>query len=186
MMGYINNLLIGMVEEAKGEAGVETLFKKAAIARKSYQNEVIYPEEQFQSLFIGAQAVLGVDSETAEKAFARYCMRDFQRVFPWFFTLAPDARAFFEKVPMTHRNFPATPSATTQFVDKLCVLESTPERLVFRYCSPNRLCVYLCTLAFLALEYYEDAGEVEETNCMKKGADHCRITIRFAGKRGQT
>lgn len=153
----------------------------AHLLLKTYQNEVIYPEEEFQSIFKGVQQVFGVDSETAEKAFSEFFMKISLKLFPWFFKVAPNARSFLEKVPQIHRNFPAA-NSINEFKEKLFVVGSSPEKLTYRYVSPNRLCVTLTTIARLTMDFYKERGTIVETLCMKKGADACLIEITFQGK----
>lgn len=183
MMGHIINLVLGMVKEDKGDEGVCRLFQEANLEKgRTYQAEVIYPEEEFQALFAATQKIYGIDSDRAEIAFSKYFMKISPRTFSWFFKLSPHARDFLEKVPQIHRNFPAAVSAS-YFVEKLILLKSASDHIVYRYFSPNKLCVTLRTLASLALDYYGEKGEVIETECRKKGADACLVAVHFLGSK---
>ena len=183
MMGHINNMVVQMVRENLGEEGVAKLFAHAQLdPATKYQPEVIYPEAEFQALFKGAQAVFGVDSETAEKAFSKYFMHVSPKMFPAIFKHAKSARQMLEKIPSIHRNFPSAASQGS-YQDKVFITESTPERLVFEYDSPNQLCVTLQTVSSIVLDYYGEVGEVSETACVKHGAPRCRVVVAFHGKK---
>ena len=181
MMGHINNMVVQMVRENLGEEGVTKLFAQAGLAPTKYQPEMIYPEPEFQALFRGAQAVFGVDAETAEKAFSKYFMHVSPKMFPAIFRHAKNARQMLEKIPSIHRNFPSAASQG-EYQDKVFITESTPERLVIEYDSPNMLCVTLQTVGSIVLEHYGEAGLVSETACKKKGAPRCRVVFEFQGK----
>lgn len=180
MMGHINNLVVEMVRESLGEPAVVDLFAKADLEQRRYQPEVIYPEEEFQALFRGAQAVFGVDAAAAEEAFAGYFMKRSPEMFPAIFEQAGSARGLMERIPTIHRNFPASASQDA-YRDKVMITESTPERIVLEYTSPNRLCVTLRKVAQICLEYFGERGAVHETCCQKDGADHCNIVVEFDG-----
>ncbi len=134
MMGHINNLLIRMVEKHHGSEGVSRLFALARISGKQYQPEIVYPEEEFQALYRAAKEIYGVGDETAQKAFSDYFMEASTVMFPAILKVAGNARSLFEKVPTIHKQWPAAASAK-EFRDKLYVLESSKERLVFKYDS---------------------------------------------------
>jgi hypothetical protein len=181
MMGHINNLVVQLVRDHLGEDGVAALFRHAGIEPQRFQPEVIYPEPMFQSLFAAAQQVFGADQEAAEKAFSEYFMEASPRMYPAIFKHAGNARSLIEKVPMIHRNFPAA-AARGQYRDKLRVVESTPERILIEYDSPNRLCTTFKTVAGIVLKYYGEKGTVTEHRCAKEGHPCCVVEVTFEGK----
>jgi len=178
-MGHINNLLIRMVEKHHGSEGVLRLFALARISRKQYQPEIVYPEEEFQALYKAAKEIYGVGDEAAQRAFSDYFMEASPAMFPAIFKVAGNARSLFEKIPTIHKQWPAAVSAK-EFREKLYVLESSKERLVFKYDSPNHLCGVLRFVAEGVLAYYHETGTVTETQCALKGAPWCEIEVCFA------
>ena len=178
MMGHINNLVVQMVREELGESGVASLFSAAGVESKTYQPELIYPDEEFQALFRGAQQVFGVDTETAEVAFAKFFVDISPRMFPAMFELAGSARGLMERIPTIHQNFPAA-AAQADYQEKVFVDESSPERLVLEYDSPNRLCTTMRHVATHVLDFYGEKGTVHETACQKNGDPRCRIVVDF-------
>ncbi len=179
MMGHINNLLIQMVEKHHGSEGVSRLFTLARIPKKRYQLEIIYPEEEFQALYVAAKTIYGVGDEAAQKAFADYFMEASPMMFPAIFSVAGNARSLFEKIPTIHRQWPAAASAKL-FREKLLILASDEKRLVFKYDSPNHLCGVLRFVAEGVLDHYHEMGTVTETQCALKGAPWCEVEVRFA------
>jgi hypothetical protein len=178
MMGHINNLLIHMVEKHHGAEGVSRLFTLAGMSRTQYQPQIVYSEEEFQALYRAAKELYGVGDEAAQKAFADYFMEVSPVMFPAIFNFAGSARSLFEKVPTIHRQWPSAATAK-DFREKLSVLESSGERLVFKYDSPNHLCGVLRFVAEGVLAHYREKGAVTETQCALKGAPWCEIVVRF-------
>lgn len=181
MMGHINNMVVQMVRDNLGEEAVAELFNAAGLEDRKYSPEVIYPNEEFQALFRGAQQVFGLESEAAEKAFSKYFMEVSPKMFPAIFEQAGSARGLIEKIPVIHRNFPAAASQS-EFRDQIFILESTPDRLVLEYDSPNQLCITLRTVAGLTLDYYGESGSIAETACQKNGAPRCQVVMEFDGR----
>jgi hypothetical protein len=178
MMGHINNLLIRMVEKHHGPDGVLRLFALAGISKMEYQPEVVYSEEEFQALYNAAKELYGVGDEAAQKAFSDYFMEVSPVIFPAVFKIAGSARGLFEKVPTIHKQWPSAASAK-DFREKLSILESSKERLIFKYDSPNHLCGVLRFVAEGVLAHYGEKGTVRETQCGLNGAPWCEIEIRF-------
>lgn len=181
MMGHINNLLLQMVEKHHGSEGVTQLFALAQIPQKKYQPEIIYSEDEFQALYEAAKELYGVGDEDAQSAFADYFMEASPRMFPAIFEVAGSARGLFEQVPTIHKQWPSAASAQ-DFRDKLYVLESSRERFVFKYDSPNHLCGVLRFVAQGVLDYYHEDGTVTETQCALEGAPWCEVEVRFAAQ----
>ena len=178
MMGHINNLLIQMVKKHHGSDGVSRLFDLARTQEKRYQPEIVYPEDEFQSLYEAAKQLYGVDDETAQKAFSDYFMEVSPAMFPAIFKIAGNARSLFEKVPTIHKQWPSAASAG-DFREKLSVVESSEERLIFKYDSPNRLCGVLRFVSEGVLTHYREKGTVSEIQCARKGAPWCEIEVLF-------
>jgi Haem-NO-binding len=178
MMGHINNLLIRMVEKHHGSKGVLRFFELAGIAGKQYQPEIVYPEEEYQALYKAAKEIYGVGDEAAQKAFSDFFMEVSPVMFPAIFKVAGNTRSLFEKIPTIHKQWPAAVSAK-DFREKLYVLESRKERLVFKYDSPNHLCGVLRFEAEGVLAYYREKGTVTETKRALKGAPWCEIEVCF-------
>lgn len=178
MMGHIHMLLIGMVRKHHGEEGVQKLFEFANIPKQEFRTEEIYPEKQFQSFYAATKKLYGVDDEAAQKAFSDYFMEVSPKMFPAIFKEAKNARGLFEKVPLIHKQWPSAASMG-EFKEKLSILVSEKDRIVYKYDSPNRLCMVLRHVAEGVLSYYKESGVVSETKCVLKGARWCEVEIKF-------
>jgi hypothetical protein len=178
VLGHINNLLIQMVEKHHGSEGVSQLFALAGVPRTQYQPEIVYSEAEFQALYGAAKNLYGVGDEAAQRAFSDFFMEVSPRMFPAIFEHAGSARGLFERVPTIHRQWPSAASAK-DFREKLYILESSKERLVFKYDSPNHLCGVLRFVAEGVLDHYRENGTVTETQCALKGAPWCEVEVRF-------
>lgn len=178
MMGHIQMLLIGMVQKHHGEEGVQKLFELANLPKQTFRTEVIYPDEQFQSLYAATKKLYGVDDETAQKAFSDYFVEVSPKMFPAIFKEAKNARGLFERVPIIHKQWPSAASMS-KYKERISVLVSEKDRLVYKYESPNNLCGVLRHVAEGFLSYYKESGVVSETQCARRGAQWCEVEIRF-------
>jgi hypothetical protein len=179
MMGHINNMLLRMVGKHHGVGGVERLFAIAGLSAREYQPEVIYPEEEFQALYRAAKELYGVDDDAAQKAFSDYFVEESPKMFPAIFKVAGSARRLLEMVPTIHKQWPSAASQE-EFREKVSILRSDSDRLVFKYDSPNRLCGVLRFVAEGVLSHYGEEGTVTELQCVLTGAAWCEVEVRFA------
>jgi hypothetical protein len=97
--------------------------------------------------------------------------------FPKYFESAKNAKEFLVKVPQIHTNFPT--AGTGIIVKKIKIDRLEEERLIFHYKSPNKLCTFMKTLIEQVLQTYGEKGNIIETQCMKRSADHCEIIVEF-------
>lgn len=178
MMGHIHMLLIGMVRKHHGEGGVQKLFEFANIPRQEFRREEIYPDEQFQNLYAAVKKLYGVDDEVAQKTFADHFVEVSPVMFPAIFKEVKNARGLFEKVPLIHKQWPSAASMS-KYEERISVLVSEKDRIVYKYKSPNQLCRVLRYIAEGMLSYYKESGVVSETKCTRRGAPWCEIEIKF-------
>jgi hypothetical protein len=178
MMGHINNMLLRMVGKHHGSGGVERLFAIARLSVREYQPEVIYSEHEFQALYQAAKQLYGVDDEAAQKAFSDYFVEESPKMFPAIFKVAGNARRLLEMVPTIHKQWPSAASQQ-EFREKVTLLKSDSDRLVFKYDSPNQLCRVLRFVAEGVLSHYGEDGTVTELQCALNGAPWCEVEIRF-------
>lgn len=172
-------MLLRMVERHHGEDGVARLLAMAGLSPREYHPEVIYPEKEFQALYRAAKDLYGLGDEAAQKAFADYFMEESPKKFPAIFKVAGSARRLFEMVPTIHKQWPSAASQG-EFREKVTLVSSDSDRLVFKYDSPNRLCGVLRFVAENVLSHYGEQGAVTETQCASKGARWCEVEVRFS------
>ena len=139
---------------------------------------MVYPEEEFQALYRATKELYGVDDEAAQRAFSDYFMEISPKLLPAIFKEAGNARGLLEKIPMIHKQWPAAASAE-DFREKLWIVLSEADRIVFKYDSPNRLCGVLRFVAEGVLRHYGESGRVTETQCVSKGSAWCEVEVRF-------
>lgn len=179
MMGHINNMLLHMVEKHHGKGGVTRLMALAGLSTHRYHPEVIYPEAEFQALYRATKELYGVGDDAAQKAFADYFMEESPKKFPAIFKVAGGARRLLEMVPTIHKQWPSAASQG-EFREKVTLVGSHPDRLVFKYDSPNRLCSVLRFVAENVLSHYGEQGTVTETQCALSGAPWCEVAVCFS------
>jgi hypothetical protein len=176
MMGAICNLLIGFLEVKSDKETVEEIKKKAGLAGREFKTEQIYPEEEWQSLLNAACDVLDVDRETAEKLFAENVIGELIDKFGSYFRASDSALSLLKKVPKIHIILPASMGLTTQ--EKIKLVTNDENKIIYHYNSPNKLCIFLKTLAEQVFKYYNETGyNIVENQCIKQGADYCEIII---------
>jgi len=173
-MGIINNLLLQFVEESRGPEGREAVLEGAGMPGKTFLSEQLYPEEDWQKLVGATVDYMDVDGETAQKAFARWCLPVLLKKFRPFFKSSRSAQQLMEKVPGIHRDFPS--SAAEGFVDKISVVESSDAKLIYDYTSPNGLVVFLGELGTAVAEHYGQEVEVESR---EMGENHWQVEFKF-------
>jgi len=182
MMGHILNLLLKFVESQGSEADVTTVLNRAELGEKTYRPEVIYSEEEFQLLYTTIKEHFGVEDQVAQEAFAEYFMQVSPELFPAIFEIAGSARNLLEQVPNIHRQWPSAASFH-DFTEKVTLVESTEERVLYQYKSQNQLCRLLVRVSELVLEHYKEEGVVHELACTLNGADQCEVEICFGKAR---
>jgi hypothetical protein len=105
--------------------------------------------------------------------------RTFTRLYPAFFAISPNTRAFLLTVEARiHELVRATiPSATPP---ELHVSELGDDGVTISYTSPRRLCVLLRGLAEGTARHYGETATIDETTCMRRGDPACTFEIRFS------
>lgn len=175
MMGIINNLVLSFVEEKKGKEAKQKLLKEMERS-EDYQPQRIYAEEEFQKLFKATVSIFNLPAEKAEGEFAKYVGKLLPKAFSGYFEQAKNTRELLRMVPSIHTEYPTLAGAPSA---KLTILKDNEGEFVFYYNSPNQLCIFLMTLTQCVLDYYKEKATIEETQCKKKGAEFCRVAIRW-------
>lgn len=182
MIGLIQKILFNMIQDMKGEEGLEELKKRANVPLdKTFQINNIYSDEEWQRLFTTAQSILNLNQEEVEAHYANYFSKDVVQRFPTWFNISKNSYEFLSMQPTIHNCF-ATSTAdaeTRQAINEKFRLEQLPNHLITHYRSPNKLCGLYKALAQWVVAYYEDKASVEEKKCLKLGDDECEIHIKW-------
>lgn len=169
MMGIINNLFLALMEK---EGKKEEVMKRLGL-EKEYDNEVGYPEEEFQRLASECCKVLNIDLEALQEKFVEFAIPVLREKFPGYFDVKK-AKDFIIQIPTIHGL--ATTAGTPP---KIMIVKNTDKEIHMIYSSPNKLCTMAKAILRKVLEVYGESAEIKEKECMKKGDDYCRIIIEW-------
>jgi Haem-NO-binding len=138
-----------------------------------------YPDELFLALLERACARTGLSRDELLFEFGVFtAATTFARLYSVLFRLSPTARDFLLTVetPIHEVVREALPDAVPP---KLAVSDLGEQGLEILYTSPRRVCAMLRGLVEGTARVYDEAVEVEELECMNRGARACRVAIRF-------
>lgn len=137
-----------------------------------------YPDEQFLALFERACARTGRSPDELLFDFGVFtAATTFARLYAVLFAMSPTALDFLRTVetPIHDVVRVALPDATPP---ELAVADHAEDALEIVYASPRRLCVMLRGLVEGTGRVYGESLEVDELECMHRGAPACRFVIR--------
>jgi Haem-NO-binding len=138
-----------------------------------------YPDEQFLALLERALVRTGMSRDELLFEFGVFtAATTFARLYSVLFKMSPTARDFLLTVetPIHDVVRVALPEARPP---ELAVTDLGGNGLELVYASPRRLCAMLRGLAEGTGRVYGETLEVEELECMHRGAPACRFAIRF-------
>ena len=139
-----------------------------------------YPDEQFLVLLDRACARTGLSLEELLFEFGVFtAATTFARLYSGLFKLSPTARDFLLTVetPIHDVVRVALPDARPP---QLAVTDLGEDGLEIVYASPRRVCAMLRGLVDGTGRVYGETLEVEEPECMHRGASACRVVVRFS------
>jgi hypothetical protein len=138
-----------------------------------------YPDEQFLVLLERACARLEMTPDELLFEFGVFtAATTFARLYSVIFKASPTARDFLLTVetPIHEVVREAMPEARPP---ELAVTDLGDEGLEILYTSPRRICAMLRGLIEGTGRIYDETLQVEEPECMHRGASACRVVIRF-------
>ncbi len=139
-----------------------------------------YEDERLDRLIAKASAEVARESDEIVHDFGVFTAQTtFTRLYPAFFAIAPDARAFLLTVETRiHELVRATiPNARPP---QLHVSERGPEGVSIVYRSPRRLCVLLRGLVEGTARHYGQSSEIDERSCMHRGDSACSFDVTLS------
>lgn len=183
MVGLMPKTLLDFVESSAGAERACEVRRLAGISDdRRFRIDEVYDDDEWRRMLDAARVVLDVSQADAERAFADFFFEDALRRWPMWFRMSGTAREFLERQPRIHNGFAtgvASPSDREAINDKF-TLEQNPGELIMHYRSPNQLCGLYMALARWIINHYGDEATIEETSCLKQGANECEIHIRWA------
>ena len=138
-----------------------------------------YPDEQFLELLERTCVRTGLSRDELLFEFGVFtAATTFARRYSLLFKSSPTARDFLLTVetPIHEVVREALPEAQPP---KLAVTDLGEKGLEIVYTSPRRICAMLRGLVEGTGRVYDEALQVEELECMHRGASACRFEIRF-------
>ena len=138
-----------------------------------------YPDEQFLALLERACTQTGLSRDELLFDFGVFtAAKTFARLYSVLFRASPTAREFLLTVetPIHEVIRVSLPEARPP---QLAVTDLGDDRLEILYTSPRRICAMLRGLVEGTARVYSETLEVEEPECMLRGAAACRVLVRF-------
>ena len=139
-----------------------------------------YPDEQFLAVLERACARTGLSQDELLFEFGVFtAATTFARLYSVIFKASSTARDFLLTVetPIHEVVREAMPEARPP---ELAVTDLGDEGLEIVYTSPRRICAMLRGLIEGTGRVYDEKLDVEELQCMHKGASSCRVVVRFS------
>jgi hypothetical protein len=144
-----------------------------------YSLSEAYPDEQFLRLLDRARAETGLSLDELLFEFGVFTgQKTFPRLYSMLYKASPTARDFLLTVetPIHDVVRVALPEARPP---ELALEELAGGGLEIAYASPRRICAMLRGLVEGTGRVYGETLEVEEPECMHRGAPACRVVVRF-------
>jgi hypothetical protein len=180
MKGIIFNLLEEFVVETQGiEVYEEILASTSLRTAEPFVGPGSYPDEDLMALVAATIARLGIDQDSALRAFGRFCIPKLAQRFPALMAPYRHPKAFLLTVTKLHdlEMRKLYPDATPP---RFAYESPAEDRLVMRYLSPRKLCALVTGLIDGVAEYYGVPIGQEQACCMASGADCCEFRLTFA------
>ncbi len=175
MKGIIFNLLEDVVTRGHGEQTWDLLLQDAGLDG-AYTSLGSYADTDLVALVGAASARLQLDEDAIVRWFGQEAMPMLARDYPGFFTPHTTLRPFLLALndvihPEVRKLYPG---ADVPVFDFDAIDEDT---LAIGYDSPRRLCSLAEGFIDAAAGVYGEQVRIEQTACMKRGDDKCRIVV---------
>ena len=181
MKGIIFNVL---EEAVTTEFGADTWDKllEAAKVDGAYASVGAYPDEQLYALVGAASAALKLPADDVLRWFGVRALPLLAERYPGFFGRHRTTRGFIITLdsivhPEVNKLYPGSETPKFEFDT------TSPDVLVMFYHSKRKLCALVEGLSRGAADVYGETVEIRHTECMHRGAPHCRFELTFAEKR---
>ncbi len=178
MMGVIINSFIEFVNAKGSNAARKEL--ETLVGNQQFLATQNYPDELVFDVISKVAAAEGKSADDILVEFGKFFVTVFaSKNYATLFAMQPDAKSFLLSLDTVHQaasrslSEEATPP-TFDYEE-----EDTPNKLVMKYSSSRKLCSLVKGLIQGVAERYGETVSINETQCMKHGAPHCRIEIDF-------
>ena len=157
----------------------ETVAQAVLEHEPAYLLSEAYDDERLFNLIRRSAAATGLDADTIVHDFGTFTAgTTFTRLYPAFFAVAPDTRAFLLTIETRiHELVRATiPRAAPP---ELRISPLAEDGVSIVYSSPRRLCVLLRGLTEGTARHYGETTEIDEPTCMRRGDLACTFAVRL-------
>lgn len=177
MKGIVFNLLEEVVTAQYGDATWDQLLDDAGLDG-AYTSLGSYDDGEIVKLVGVAAAALKLPPEDVLRWFGRRAMPLLAKRYPTFFGGHANTRSFLLTLnniihPEVRKLYPGAATPVFDFDT------SDADKLVIGYNSARRLCFLAEGFMQGAAEYYKEAAEISQAQCMHAGADKCVFHVRF-------
>ena len=178
MKGVVFNLLNEMVEERFGFEAWESLLEATGSDGVFVATES-YPDEELLALVGAASEATGIAVPDLVRAFGTYMVPRFREHYPKFFEDHTHLRSFLltvDQVILVEVRKLMPDAGLPEFADED---DDDEDDLTMIYRSPRKLCALAEGLIDGSATAFGTEYELVHDVCMHKGADHCRLEMRF-------
>lgn len=169
LIGLIQKVWLSLLEQEGGSALRERVLLRAGMpADASFRINQNYPDAQVQALMEATLSETGLSRAQLMQRYASFFLDYVELLFPRFFSMSGDARAFLLRQPVIHASFGAGLRSVAErdaVIDKFDLREAQDGSLNLHYDSPNRLCDLYAALARTLGERYGEQITVETLHC---------------------
>lgn len=183
MVGLIQKILFDMIRQIKDENTLNQIKKLANVPLdKEFQINLVYSDEEWQRLLTASLEVLKVTPEQVDLLYADHFMKDSLERFPTWFEMCKNSYEFLLIQPTIHNCFATgvADQASRDAINDKFKVEKFPNKIITHYKSSNKHCGLYKALANCVLKHYNEEAVIEETQCMKNGAEACEIHVEWA------
>ena len=138
-----------------------------------------YPDEELFLLVGEASRALDVEPDEVVRWFGRNAIPHFAGSYPQLFEPHTDTRSFVLTLngiihPEVRKLYPGA------IVPDFDFDTPSPDSLSMGYYSPRKMCSFAEGLLLGAADHYGEQADIQQPECMKRGADRCLIEISFS------
>jgi hypothetical protein len=178
MQGFIHLLLEAYVSETSGPQHLREIRQQAGLQGPPLATDY-YPDQLTSRLI---QAIADQQQTTPDDVlyhFGAYFINAplMERNYRVFFEGHASARQFLERTPAIHHMLGTSLKSTA--LPDLRFVNHSPELLEIVYDSPRHLCRFLVGIIEGVGFRFNEALEVREMECQRRGAPACRVLVHF-------
>lgn len=177
MKGIVFNLLEQCVSTAHGEDMWDDILAAAGLDG-AYTSLGNYDDQHAFALIAAGAKLLQISPEELERWFGRASIGPLAKLYPEFFEPHSSTRSFLLTLndiihPEVRKLYPGADVPDFEFEDP------GENRLAMRYYSKRKMCAFAEGLIEGAADHFGERVHIEQTTCMKHGAETCTLVSSF-------